>query len=311
MKNLVLLFFVCISHLVISQNLVPNPSFEEYTTCPVFINDFGKLINWNNPSNGSPNYFNICSNGNVGVPNNNFGYQNPFSGNGYIGLCLHTESIENYREYAQIELSEPLVANIKYYVSYYVSLADSFNSATSEICALLTDNSFYFDTNINLNFNPQITNSVVITDKINWMKISSSYLANGGEKFLTIGNFKNDSNTQIVIIGTTIGAYFGTYYFLDDVYVGLDSTVNINTEAPSKKEEITLYPNPANENVFIKTENSKPAEMFVYNMQGCLMHQQRFLKRTNIDIKNWPAGVYYVKIVTEKGIFVRKVVREE
>ena len=30
-----------------------------------------------------------------------------------------------------------------------------------------------------------------------------------------------------------------------------------------------------------------------------------------IDIKNWPAGVYYVKIVTEKGIFVRKVVREE
>ena len=142
MKNLVLLFFVCISHLVISQNLVPNPSFEEYTTCPVFINDFGKLINWNNPSNGSPNYFNICSNGNVGVPNNNFGYQNPFSGNGYIGLCLHTESIENYREYAQIELSEPLVANIKYYVSYYVSLADSFNSATSEICALLTDNSF-------------------------------------------------------------------------------------------------------------------------------------------------------------------------
>ncbi|HBX51118.1 MAG TPA: hypothetical protein DEH02_08645, partial [Bacteroidales bacterium] len=52
-------------------------------------------------------------------------------------------------------------------------------------------------------------------------------------------------------------------------------------------------------------------EMFVYNMQGCLIHQQRFLKRTNIDIKNWPAGVYYIKLISEKGIFVKKFAKEE
>ena len=90
-----------------------------------------------------------------------------------------------------------------------------------------------------------------------------------------------------------------------------DTTVDVNNEILSKKEEITLYPNPAKENIFIKTETSKPIEMFVYNMQGCLIHQQRFLKRTNIDIKNWPAGVYYIKLISEKGIFVKKFAKEE
>ncbi|HBX51122.1 MAG TPA: hypothetical protein DEH02_08665 [Bacteroidales bacterium] len=313
MKKFIFLFLTCFSHFVLSQNLVPNYSFEEYSTCPNFINQFYKLQYWYNPTTASPDYFNSCSNPSlVGVPNNFFGIQNAYSGNGYIGLGIYSGNVSNYREYVQVELIEPLEVNKKYKVSYFVNLADTFKIASSEISALITINSFYVDTNINLNFIPQITNEVIITDKINWVKITGSYLANGGEKFLTLGNFNNDFNTQIVYIGDSIiSPNFEAYYYIDDVYVGLDSTVNINTEAPSKKEEITLYPNPANENVFIKTENSKPAEMFVYNMQGCLMLRQRFTKNTNINLQDWPAGVYYVKIVSENGIFVRKFAKEE
>ncbi len=72
--------------------------------------------------------------------------------------------------------------------------------------------------------NPQIYNygNPVIKDTQNWVKVSSMYIAQGGEQFITIGNFKNDANTVFVNVGSNTAGQ--TLYYVDDVsIIPLDS----------------------------------------------------------------------------------------
>lgn len=100
-----------------NENLVLNPSFEKYNTCPVnysyndffgaapygivyspYFNLFPVLQDWVSPSSvGTPDYFNVCapfsvSNSNGGfnlgvqVPHNYVGYEYPRTGNAYAGF---------------------------------------------------------------------------------------------------------------------------------------------------------------------------------------------------------------------------------
>ena len=308
MKNLIFIYtLIHINCFGFSQNLVPNPSFEEINSCPSNFHDFTKFLYWSNPTNASPSIFNNCNQGNAGVPVNIAGYQNTHSGFGYAGIVIFSDQSQNAREYIQVELLSPLVANQKYKVRLYVNLADSSKYAINRFGIYFSQNSFYLPTYNVINYIPQVSFDTLIINKIDWTLLEATYQAMGGEKYITIGNFNYDSECDTILLGGP----WGTFYYIDDVYVGLDTTVDVNNEIQCKEEEITLYPNPAKERVFIKTEKSKPIEMFVYNMQGCLIHQQRFLKRTNIDIKNWPAGVYYIKLISEKGIFVKKFAKEE
>ena len=54
-------------------NLVPNPSFEQYTHCPISINDYknDKPDFWYKPDLRGAVYYNACANNNeTGVPAN-------------------------------------------------------------------------------------------------------------------------------------------------------------------------------------------------------------------------------------------------
>ncbi|MDQ3017688.1 MAG: hypothetical protein M3R25_13340, partial [Bacteroidota bacterium] len=71
---------------LLAQNLAPNPDFEFYTTCPF---DYAAplppitCLPWTNATWGTVDYFNACSNpSNVGVPQNDLGWQPAHSGVG-------------------------------------------------------------------------------------------------------------------------------------------------------------------------------------------------------------------------------------
>src|SRR5689334_15401197 len=117
-----------------SQNLVPNPSFESYAVCPVGFSQFNGFINtWVNPSTASPDHYNACAGTNPPtVPNNTAGYQQAFSGNAYVGMYTYGGS---YREFVQVQLSAPLIANEQYKFSMYVSLANKSKVATDDLGA--------------------------------------------------------------------------------------------------------------------------------------------------------------------------------
>ncbi|TND07533.1 MAG: hypothetical protein FD123_3085 [Bacteroidetes bacterium] len=86
-KVTVLLCVLMLPFLTIpGQNLVPNPGFETYTSCPAaMIGEIFKATPWVNHLN-SNDYFNVCGAASVLVPNNTLGNQPARTGNAYGGF---------------------------------------------------------------------------------------------------------------------------------------------------------------------------------------------------------------------------------
>src|SRR5271157_5345469 len=88
---IILQFTFCNLNSLHAQNLVPNPSFEQYDTCPNSSGQINYAKYWFQGGPGNPDYFNICSStlpypGNqFSVPQNAWGYQFAYEGNAYCG----------------------------------------------------------------------------------------------------------------------------------------------------------------------------------------------------------------------------------
>jgi OOP family OmpA-OmpF porin len=184
------------------ENLVPNGSFEEYYSCPES-NDlnngqFELCKYWWKPTLGTPDYFNRCNNGVVGVPNNFWGYQEPYDGDGYVGMVPisinATGSIESY-EYIQTQLTTTLKPCYQYYFSMYVCMANYSTHSLGRLGAVFSNDTTFNNFNIFNNLGiissvPQIVNNLgTIDDSSDWVKIAGYFTANGNENFLTIGYF--------------------------------------------------------------------------------------------------------------------------
>ncbi|MCG3164583.1 MAG: hypothetical protein POELPBGB_00342 [Bacteroidia bacterium] len=213
-----------------AQNLVPNPGFEEYITCP---KETGKrqtnLISWTQPTSGAMDYFNRCS-PTSGVPLNTFGKQEPKNGDACIGLTLFHEK---HRSYAQAELKQTLIAGNTYHVEFSVSLSEKSKYAIGNIGAYISaaklesksDGVLECFETIEENGSkqiiaglckPQIRNasSGFISDTDEWITITGTFKARGGEKYIIIGNFFTSDGTKAMDMG---GKNLHAYYYIDDV----------------------------------------------------------------------------------------------
>jgi hypothetical protein len=203
-------------------NLVPNPSFESYFNCPSTFGQFYEAVSWTLPNAGTSDLFNVCSPTgfpSVSVPVNTIGVQAPQSGVGYAGIIPYSAA-PDYREYLQAPLNAPLINGNTYQISFWVSLGDTSSIAIDRLGA-------YFSVgpigplagNTTLLVTPQVESpaNVYLTDAINWMQISGSFVAAGGESHVIIGSFRDDANTNTVP-GPSVWPG-GSYYYVDDVSV--------------------------------------------------------------------------------------------
>ncbi|MCK6650837.1 MAG: T9SS type A sorting domain-containing protein [Bacteroidia bacterium] len=224
MKQLLIISILsnCFFYKTVAQNLVPNYSFENYTTCPSNGGEILYAQPWVGTGGvGGVDYYNTCASNNVGVPfQNSLGYQYPKTGNAYAGLFLINGFGNNYREYLQVELLDSLKQNKCYYICAYFNLHNSMDWASNNMGFFL-DDSLYSPTNPweILPYTPQIKSffNTPLNDTISWTKVEGVYVAGGAEKFLNIGNFSDDINTDT--IHTTVQIYPGAYYYIDDVSV--------------------------------------------------------------------------------------------
>ena len=69
-----------------------------------------------------------------------------------------------------------------------------------------------------LNYKPQVTvdTSVIITERDNWQEVTGTYLAKGGEEYITIGNFYNDRITKYKLMDTSSLSKFMQYRIKKD-----------------------------------------------------------------------------------------------
>lgn len=312
-----LFFYFFIFHLK-AQNLVPNGDFEMYSICPNSPGQINLATSWYDPTGATSDYFNACANQSmVGVPAQGiYLFQPSRSGGGYAGFYALQPFGTNYREYLQIKLNDSLKNNNCYRICFYINLANYSRYATNNVGAYLSTNAITVSSPNPYNINPHILllGNPVINDTINWIKIEGNYLANGGENYLTIGNFNDDSNSIYQIEDTTNFSSSSAYYYIDDV-----SVINCNDTLSSVDEikqqyDAKLYPNPNNGSFTIEYSafENESAVINIYDVTGKkivehLVNSKN--KSLTINENNFDAGVYYYQIiVNDKTIKADKLV---
>lgn len=274
---LLLLASVCLSFSAGAQNLVPDPSFEDYDNCP---GSFGQIMwnpgpppypktlkDWYSVLWNSPDYYNSCT-GNIyaSVPQNFHGYQVPRTGNAYIGLAYSAgpdrdfTAQASYHEFVKCRLTSPMVAGVTYDVYYYVNLIQHPDMCNSRNQVAFREMGAYFSV-AEVNGGPAGNNlllpyvslkaagNVYLDDSVNWMKVHNTYTATGGEEWMIIGAFHNTPtppDMKSMCTGTLPNAWYGVYYLIDDVGVlarnecDTTSAVHDTVYCAETTQEITL-----------------------------------------------------------------------
>lgn len=196
------------------QNLVINGDFEQYSSCPVSESapfqspyEIEKCSGWKAPTYGTSDYFNSCtSNPTIDVPLNAGGFQEAFNGNGYLGLAsvyqvgMGTDGYNGpmWWEYIQGQFTQALEAGKVYKFSMEVSLAEYSDLMITELGVYFTDIPISSPNSACLTVTPQIVFSEpnYFQDTLNWIHLETLFVANGTEKYLTIGNFRDNNQND-------------------------------------------------------------------------------------------------------------------
>ena len=259
MKHLIiiiLLFTCAVSNAQV--NLVLNANLEQYSHCPDEIDEIKYATNWSqldtnwsppdwahDYSCGFPEYCNVCGAGpGCAVPYNGFYYNYPHSGKGMAQLTMYSNPLFGSdrcsRDYMQGKLLANLIPGQSYCVSFYVAIEQGSTYAVNHIGAYLDDGTIdttHLYGTPQTQYTPQIYSTSVMYDTVSmdsmrygftwwgkWVKIQGSFIANGNEKFITIGNFSDLAHTSAIAIQDTIGEYLlmaslFAYYLVDDISV--------------------------------------------------------------------------------------------
>lgn len=226
----------CLHHHVLplqlfAQNMVPNASFEDFRQCPqkfiIYPEEFNyTVVAWNSANLSTPDYYHESCDSLIGVPHNWAGSSEPHSGKAYTGIYVWKLYSMEYREYLIAQLTDSMRKGYTYEVSLYFRLASNFPYFAKSLGV------HFSKTVVKANHNFVIRRQAHIempdsftphTARKQWSLIQGYYTAEGGERYLTIGNFKSNKETTGIrfsfIPDTVEDTKQSSYLYIDDVSV--------------------------------------------------------------------------------------------
>lgn len=313
MKHTIIFSFFILTKGFVGQNLVPNPSFELFSSCPDptagSAGQFILCLNWINPSlnwpAGSPDYFNQCTTGVLDVPLNYLGYQSARTGSAYCGIAVYSHSTSNFREYIEAELTTILSPGACYRFEMYISSPNRMQYISDEIQVYFSDTLITVNSNWNpLPFQPQSSNlSGNYPDTLNWKLVSFDYIARGGERYLTIGNYKGDQNTNKLLTYNIPQYYSDAAIYIEDVSLTLVSIgCLVNLTENQRSNGFNIYPNPFTDHLDISRDNSKTSEIQIMDLFGNIIVKEVFINSITISTHDINAGLYIYQLVNDNKI---------
>jgi OOP family OmpA-OmpF porin len=221
--------FLCFQY-SISQNLIPDSSFEFNKSMPLNFSQINCSNSWGLPSIGTSDLFCKCSKKQskaslVNVPANLMGNQYARSGSCYGGFFAFSHG--HYREYIQTTLQAPLQKDKFYQFKMYVSLSDYSRAAVDQLGVCFIKSELHIKTSDVLEMlNPYYMNieKEVMADTTDWHCLNVLYKATGGESYIIIGSFalNNIYKTKVKApkeVKSRINQFSDrdAYYYVDDV----------------------------------------------------------------------------------------------
>ena len=306
-----------------SQNLVPNPGFEETDTC-TFGLGLGALHHWYS-AYYTPDHLQSCQPYGTanGLPMNQFTYQQPFEGNSCAGIFTYDGSSGNeWREWLMVHLLDTLVPGQTYYCSFLANAAFGGNAMT--LNRLASNHLGMLFTTYNRQWtwgdsDPAALNLAhveypqILSDTVDWTLVSGSFLADSAYTYVMIGNFFSNALTDTLHFISAVPAWaMYSYALVDAVCVspnpdgcGLSHSVEeIGGPTPF------VFPNPATEALVIG--NATGSEAVVLDILG----QRVWVGSVNhdrfgVDVAGWARGAYVLQIHGVQGVQVVKFVLTE
>ncbi len=281
----------------VTQNLIPNSNFETYNICPSNQGQTFRAVPWFDPAanlGSGSDYYNICAPiaSSVNVPNGGNGYQQPNSGNGFCGLYLYHASIVDSREYISVQTTSSLAAGQCYFFSMYMNLSNNSRYTTEAI-------QVYFSATATtslpmpgiMNVTPQLFHTPGnLPDSATWILMSGTYIATGGEQYVTIGNFLPDSAITLVQVLT---AGSGRCYLnVDDVSLSLCT----GTAEPTVPLALTLYPEYQSQTIIIKVNRPGKYYLRLYDVAGRTLYYSEISSETSLHASQFSKGIIFYSV---------------
>ncbi len=297
-RLLILLIFCCIR--AGAQNIVPNPSFAEYTVCPFSLAEMARAVGWMSASSATPDYFNQCNNaGNVhvGVPLNFIGNQ-PSASKSYAGIVIYADLMPNTKEY----FSRPIPALIvgeEYKVTMFVSLADRSLFISDGLGIFFyNDSTPYSKVTMNtLAAIPQVdyTSYGLINDTVNWIPLTDTLVADSAYTHIVIGCFKDEADMTIQQLPPLpppeIRQPFA-YYYIDSVAIERIVPASITNLGHAAPQKLKIFPNPASGIVHITTQAASGKIRLLNAVGAQVWEKDVTTTRTSFDTQMLPKGIY-------------------
>lgn len=197
--------------------------------------DFGVI----SPTEIQADLFSKSGNGDTKVPNNVMGVEEPLKedgGDNYAGVCFYKPGkAAKERTYITIPIikgkeQQTLKKGLTYCVEFSISLAESSKFAVNNIAA-------HFSKETPASGGPGFISKAdrvmkgqgnkVYTGFFGWEKVCNIYTAKGDEKFITIGNFDVNEQTQFIQVkkpkDSEVDQLAHAYYYIDNIVISLVS----------------------------------------------------------------------------------------
>ena len=210
------------------QNLVRNPSFEQYKQVPDDLGQIDRISFCTSASMATPDFFHRrAANQMVDMPLNRMGNCVARSGYGYAGIYCYTNRYvkRNFREYIQLELKQSLQAGEVYCITFYVYLSPSSNRSIDRmnVSALAYQVNEDHESALDQKHLTVFAADSSFLKSSDWTRVQTDYVAKGGERYIIIGNFLDDAKTKVSGADPDLDFVNPNvdfaYYYLDDVCV--------------------------------------------------------------------------------------------
>lgn len=249
----------------------------------------------------------------------------PYSADGYtINASIESaQSISNAEVYWSIDTTAG-------FTSSPLQLIEN-NNYTTAIPQLPIDTKVYYYISATNENGKTITKPLVAPQGLYHFNISDAHtvtiaIEGDGNTTPTPGDYEFDTGYSLTITATpNQGWVFEHWQINDEIYTSsqLDIIIDKNITATAlftedntsitalDIEQFTLYPNPANNTLWIKGLSKYENQIFIYNTSGTLVHKALTsgVDEKQIDVSLLPSGVYMVSIQGEHGVWSSKFVK--
>ena len=174
-----------------TENLVENGSFEQTDGKVKKLGSIESALGWVSPTGVRADLFTPSGVPEINVPINAFGKEEAKEGANYAGIYAYSFGDKAPRSYIMTKLSTPLKKGLKYCVKFNVSLAEASKYASNQMGAVLSSKPVTTDSKTAIIEKASVLHSdnKVFNAMYNWETVCAEFVATGGEKFITIGNF--------------------------------------------------------------------------------------------------------------------------